>query len=264
LKKHGSSWRKRDSVYCSGSTESTGGIQVEGSVLDPAFKSFVGLHPIPNRTGMTLGELALMFSQEFGVRGDLTVVPMEGWERSMWYDETGLPWVMPSPNMPSLETAIVYPGTCLFEGTWCSEGRGTTRPFETIGASWIDSQKIVSLMNHLDLPGVLFRETFFRPTTSKFNGEPCSGIQLHVTDRNEFLPVKTALYLLNTIKQTHPEQFQWRVWTPGEHYSIDSLCGTNQIRLQLDAGVSVEEIVGSWQSDLKTYSLLREKYMLYH
>lgn len=240
-----------------------GGIVTEGPVLDPAFKSFVGLHAIPNRTGLTVGEKAKMFNEHFGVKADLTVVPMDGWKRSMWFDQTGIPWVIPSPNLPTLESAYCYPGTCVFEGTWCSEGRGMGRPFETIGAPWMDGQAVAKAMNALNLPGVIFREHFFMPTASKHKDVSCGGVQFHVIDRNAFQPVRSALHLLCTIKKLHADKFEWRIWTPGEHYGVDRLWGSNQIRLSVEAGMDPEEIIASWQPGLKEYTEMRKKYFLY-
>lgn len=239
-----------------------GGEKTEGPVLEPEMASFIGRFPVPNRTGMTRGELAGIFVGEFGLKCDLTVVKMTGWKRSMWFDETGLPWVMMSPNMPTLDTAIVYSGTCPFEGTWCSEGRGMTRPFETIGAPWLDNRLIADEMNALGLPGVLFRATWFTPTTSKHKDVPCGGVQLHVTDRDAFQPVRAGLHLLSAIRRLHPNAFEWRTWSPGV-YSIDRLWGTSKIRLSLEAGVEPEEIIASWQPDLAKYDAMRAKYFLY-
>src|SRR5437588_737321 len=156
------------------------GVTVEGPVLDPAYASFVGMHPLPVRHGRTIGELAALFHHEAFPNGRLSVLPMAGWKREMWLDETGLPWVMPSPNMPTLETATVYPGMCLLEATNISEGRGTTRPFELFGAPWIDARDLARSLNAIGLPGVFFREAFFQPAFNKFAGEICGGAQLHV------------------------------------------------------------------------------------
>ena len=178
-----------------------GGLLVEGGYIEPDCLSFVGLHPIPYRYGLTIGEAARLFQGEYGVDCDLTVIPMEGWMREMYYDGTGLPWVFPSPNMPTLDTAIVYNATCLYEGTNISEGRGTTKPFELVGAPFLKADKLAGAMNEKKLPGVLFRPAYFTPVFSKHEGKLCGGVQLHVTDRNTFLPVKTGLYLLKEIKE---------------------------------------------------------------
>ncbi|HEY2342494.1 MAG TPA: DUF1343 domain-containing protein, partial [Chthoniobacteraceae bacterium] len=183
------------------------GIAIEGPILDPAYRSFVGLHPLPIRHGRTIGELAAQFQKEAFPRCDLRVLPMQGWERSMWWDQTGLPWVPPSPNMPTPETANVYPGMCLLEATNLSEGRGTTRPFELFGAPWIDGETFADSMNALRLPGVFFRAAWFQPCFHKFSGELCGGAQLHVTNRDEFLPFHTAVEILRHIHDRYPEHF---------------------------------------------------------
>jgi uncharacterized protein YbbC (DUF1343 family) len=186
------------------------GLTSEGPMLDPAYRSFVGLHPLPVRHGRTIGELAAQFQREAFPRCDLHVLPMEGWERSMWWDQTGLPWVPPSPNMPTLDTATVYPGMCLLEATNLSEGRGTTRPFELFGAPWIDADDFAAEMNSRQLPGVFFRGAWFQPSFHKFAGQLCGGAQLHVTDRNTFLPFRTAVEILRHIHTRYAGQFAWK------------------------------------------------------
>lgn len=186
------------------------GVTTEGPLLDPEYRSFVGLHPLPVRHGRTIGELAAQFREEAFPDCRLTVLPMRGWERAIWFDKTGLPWVMPSPNMPTLETAIVYPGMCLFEATNISEGRGTTRPFEIFGAPFIDGETWAAELNALGLRGVHFRENYFQPTFHKFAGELCAGAQIHVTDRNKFLPWRSAVEILQYLRRRYPEQFQWK------------------------------------------------------
>jgi uncharacterized protein YbbC (DUF1343 family) len=240
-----------------------GGTKVEGPVLNPAFSSFVGLFPIPVRHGMTVGELAMMFNNEFlpkdiGTKADLEVIKMEGWHRDMWYDDTGLPWVMPSPNMPTLDTATVYPGQCLFEGTNLSEGRGTTRPFELIGAPYIESWKLVDALNAKHLSGVAFREAYFQPTFSKYTNQSVGGLQIYVTNREAYQPVRTALTIIDTVKKLYPNDFQWR----SDNW-IDKLLGTDTVRKELDTGESVDDIVAEWQKDLDAFKQLREKYLLY-
>src|SRR5216110_390323 len=175
------------------------GVTIEGPLLDPNYKSFVGLHPIPVRHGKTVAELALQFRNEVFPDCGLSILPMKNWERQMWFDQTGLPWVMPSPNMPTLDTATVYPGMCLLEGTNISEGRGTTRPFEIFGAPWIDPEKFCRELNALKIPGTHFREMFFQPTFHKFAGELCGGAQIHVTDRNAFSPFRTCIEVIRCI-----------------------------------------------------------------
>jgi len=186
------------------------GISVEGPLLDPHYLSFVGLHLIPVRHGKTIGELAQKFRDEAFPKCKLSILPMKNWKREMWFDHTGLPWVMPSPNMPTLDTATVYPGMCLLEGTNISEGRGTTRPFEIFGAPFIDPEKLSSELNALNLPGVFFRENYFQPTFHKFAGELCGGAQIHVTDRDEFRPFLTGVEIIKRTRKIYGKEFQWR------------------------------------------------------
>jgi uncharacterized protein YbbC (DUF1343 family) len=186
------------------------GLTSEGPLLDANYKSFVGLHPIPVRHGKTIGELARQFREEAFPKIGLHVLPMRGWERAMWFDETGLPWVMPSPNMPTLDTAMVYPGMCLLEGTNISEGRGTTRPFEIFGAAFVDAEKFCREMNDAKLPGAHFRETYFQPTFQKFAGELCAGAQLHVTDRDRFQPFATGVEIIRRLRKLYPNSFSWK------------------------------------------------------
>jgi len=186
------------------------GVTTEGPRLDPNYKSFVGLHPIPVRHGKTIGELARQFREEAFPQCRVSVLPMKNWERQMWSDQTGLPWVMPSPNMPTLDTATVYPGMCLLEGTNISEGRGTTRPFEIFGAPFIEAEKLCRELNGLKLLGVFFRENYFQPTFHKFAGELCGGAQLHVTDRNVFQPFQTGIGIVRVLRRLYPEQFAWK------------------------------------------------------
>jgi uncharacterized protein YbbC (DUF1343 family) len=197
------------------------GLTTEGPVLDPGFRSFVGLHPLPVRHGLTIGELAELFQKEAFPRCQLTVLPMKGWDRAMWFDETGLPWVMPSPNMPTLDTATVYPGMCLLEGTNLSEGRGTTRPFELFGAPFIDADALTRELNQLQLPGVQFRAAWFQPAFQKFAGELCDGAQLHVIDRNSFTPYRTAIEIIRTIRRMYGDFFLWK--QPPYEYEYERL-----------------------------------------
>ena len=186
------------------------GVATEHDVFDPSYRSFVGLHPLPIRHGLTIGELARKFQEEAFPGCNLVVLPMRGWERQMWYDQTALPWVMPSPNMPTLETAAVYPGMCLLEGTNISEGRGTTRPFELFGAPFLDAEALCRELNGSRLPGVYFREHYFQPTFHKFAGELCGGAQIHVTDRETFRPFETAVSIIRHLRATYANQFQWK------------------------------------------------------
>ncbi len=242
------------------------GCQVEGNVLDPAFSSFVGLFPIPMRHGMTVAELALLFNHHFEIGCQLEVVPMEGWERGMWFDQTGLPWISPSPNMPTLDTATVYPGAVKVEGTLLSEGRGTTRPFEFIGAPYIDPHQLVEALAAEDLPGVFFRAHSFQPTFQKHVGELCGGLQIHVLDRETFRPVSTGVAIIKTICHLYPDHFQWK--QPPYEYVYDKLpfdviCGTDRLRQQIMADLPLRDIVGSWEKGLADFLKLRKACLLY-
>lgn len=240
------------------------GFTPEGEMLDPAYTSFVGMAPVPMRHAMTAGELALMCNDVMKIGAAVKVVTMAGWRRSMWFDETGLPFVQPSPNLPTLDSLTVYPGTCLIEGTTLSEGRGTTRPFELVGAPWLDSERLARDLNALELPGVRFRPAYFVPTFSKYQGELCSGVQLHVLDRVCFRAISTALHLLAWVKANYPEQFAWRApWSDGGHRPIDLLAGGSQIREHLDAESSVSQLIESFQADLSAYEQERAPYLLY-
>ncbi len=243
-----------------------GGTDIEGARLEPGWESFVGQFPIPLRHGMTIGELARLFNDAFGIGAPLDVVRMEGWSRNMYADVTGLPWVMPSPNMPTLDTAIVYPGTVLFEGTILSEGRGTTRPFELAGAPWIDAERFAAAMNGLGLPGVHFRPAGFEPTFQKHAKQPCGGCQIHVTDRNAFRPVITGVALIDMFRRLDPGRFAWR--QPPYEYEhdkmpIDILAGSDALRKQIEAGVPIGEIAGSWSDDEAAFGRLRQTFLLY-
>ncbi len=242
------------------------GVAMEGPMLDPRFFSFVGLYPLPLRHGMTMGEIALYLNREFKIECDLTVVPLEGWQREMWFEGTLLPWVMPSPNMPTLDTAIVYPGMCLLEGTTISEGRGTTRPFEIFGKPGVDPDGLVKRLTGEDLPGVRFRPLYFQPTFQKYQGELCGGAQIHVTDRNRFLPVLTGVAVIRTMHHMYPESFFWK--QPPYEYEeeklpIDILAGTDELRSQIERGCSLEKISRSWQEKLDLFREVRKQYLLY-
>ncbi len=186
------------------------GVTTEGPILDPNYKSFVGMHPIPVRHGRTIGELAQQFCNEAFPQCQLSILPMKNWQRPMWFDQTGLPWLMPSPNMPTLDAATVYPGMCLLEGTNISEGRGTTRPFEIFGAPFIETELLCRELNHLKLPGVFFRENYFQPTFHKFSGELCGGAQIHVLDRNAFCPFQTGVEIIRCIRKLSSDKFAWK------------------------------------------------------
>lgn len=228
-----------------------------GPVLDKAFATFVGREPISQAHGMTVAELAGLFNGEFLTQPvELETVRMSGWRRSDFFDGTGLPWVPPSPNMPTPDTALVYSGTCLFEGTNLSEGRGTTRPFELLGAEGID-RRWAEAANALELPGVRFREAYFAPTFSKFQGRTIGGVQLHVHDRESYDPVRTGIGLLVTAKRVW-NGFAWRPdnW-------IDKLTGSAKVRAMIDAGAGTDEVVGAWQGELAAFMSIRKRYLRY-
>ncbi|MCS6817019.1 MAG: DUF1343 domain-containing protein [Blastocatellia bacterium] len=243
-----------------------GGVHVEGPVLQQGFESFVGMFPIPLRHGMTIGELARLFNEAFGIGCRLHVIPMQGWRRDLWYDQTDLLWVLPSPNMPTLETATVYPGMVLFEGTLLSEGRGTTRPFELIGAPFIDPDRLVAELRAEKLPGVFFRPCYFQPTFHKYAEQLCGGVQVHVLDRERFKPVLTAVALLKAIHRLYPEHFQWR--QPPYEYVFDRLpfdilAGTDRLRQQIAEDRPLREIEDSWRADLESFRKLRRDHLMY-
>jgi uncharacterized protein YbbC (DUF1343 family) len=235
-----------------------------GPLLDPAYASGVGLKPIVQQHGMTAGELARFFDAEFlpadtgGRRlSKLDVVTVAGWNRDTLFGRTGLDWILPSPNMPTPQTALVYPGTGVFEGTVLSEGRGTTRPFEIIGAPDIDGRWADEL-NAAHLPGVRFRETYFAPTFSKFVGKTCGGVQVHLTDEPSYDPITTAVAMLVTAKRLYPTVFGWRP----DNY-VDKLSGSARLRTMIDMGAGVADVVGAWQDELSTFRRRRQQYLIY-
>ena len=243
-----------------------GGRNVEGALLVEGFESFVGQFPIPMRHGMTIAEIARLFNEEFGIGASLEVVKMEGWRRPSYWDGTELPWVMPSPNIPTLDSAIVYPGTVLFEGTMLSEGRGTTRPFELLGAPWIDAERFASAMMALGLPGVYFRPAVFEPTFHKHAKQPCGGCQIHVLDRDAFRPVLTGVALIDMFRRFNPAKFAWR--PPPYEYEhdkvpFDIMSGSDELRRQIEGEVPVTEIAESWREHEKAFENLRTPYLMY-
>jgi uncharacterized protein YbbC (DUF1343 family) len=243
-----------------------GGQDVEGAMLRPGFESFVGQFPIPMRHGMTIGELARLFNDDFGIGAQLDVVKMEGWTRSTYWDDTGLPWVLPSPNIPTLDSTIVYPGTVLFEGTMLSEGRGTTRPFELVGAPWIVAEKFAATMNALDLPGVHCRPAVFEPTFQKHAKQSCAGCQIHVLDRQAFRPVLTGVALIDQFRRSDRARFAWR--QPPYEYEADKmpfdiLSGSAELRRQIEVEMPAAEIAESWREDEKTFLRQRARFLLY-
>jgi uncharacterized protein YbbC (DUF1343 family) len=242
------------------------GLDIEGNIHEAEFHSFVGMYPLPMRHGLTIGELALMFNKQFGIGCDLEVVKMEGWQRSMFYEETRLPWVLPSPNMPTIDTAVVYPGAVMFEGTQVSEGRGTTRPFEIIGASYIKPDDLIGELRKENLPGVVFRPMHFQPTFHKFAGEICGGLQMHVTDRNSFKPVITSICIISAIHKLYPTQFDWK--QPPYEYVFDKLPfdvinGSASVCEQIMMGTPIAEIEASWREPLNEFAQMRQEYLLY-
>jgi uncharacterized protein YbbC (DUF1343 family) len=247
------------------------GIDIEGNIHEPEFRSFVGMHEIPMRHGMTAGELALMFNNEFEICCELSVIKMEGWRRAMWFEETGLPWVMPSPNMPTVDTAVVYPGSVMIEGTTLSEGRGTTRPFEIIGAPYIEPQELIERLTKDQapkdqVPGAVFRPMHFEPTFHKFKGELCGGIQIHVTDRAAFKPVTAGVQIISAIRNLYPNQFGWK--QPPYEYVYDKLPfdvinGSASVREMIEAGATAGEIEEGWRAGLDEFARRRKPYLLY-
>ncbi|HYB93640.1 MAG TPA: DUF1343 domain-containing protein [Vicinamibacterales bacterium] len=243
-----------------------GGVDVEGPMLVPGNESFVGQFPIPMRHGMTIGELAKFFNEYFEIHAPLEVIPMDGWSRSMYFDQTGLPFVMPSPNIPTLDSAIVYPGTVLFEGTNASEGRGTTRPFELVGAPWVDAEVFAQRMNARQLPGVYFRAAVFEPTFQKHAKKTCGGCQIHVLDRAAFKPVLTGVALIDAIRAADPKAFAWR--KPPYEYEhdkepIDILAGSPALRIAIDSGQTAEDLAAIWAEESKPFEKVRNTYLIY-
>jgi uncharacterized protein YbbC (DUF1343 family) len=221
-----------------------GGKVIEGPVLEDPFRSFVGAYDIPIRYGMTPGELALYFKSRLRLPLKLTVVKMKKWNRDQWYDQTGLPWLAPSPNLPTLQSVMVYPGMCLLEGTNLSEGRGTSKPFETVGSPWIDGSRMAEGLSNARIEGVRFKAVSFTPVSSKFAGQKCQGVEIEITDRSRFQPIITALVLLQWVRRNYPADFRWNE----EHF--DRLAGTGSLRLDLEANRPIDEIVKSWRPRL--------------
>ena len=244
-----------------------GGSVIEGPVLQPEFASFVGLRPIPVRHGMTVGEIALYLKETYYPSLDLHVINMKGWKRSQLFDETGLPWVLPSPNMPTLETAIVYPGMCLLEGTLLSEGRGTTRPFEIFGAPFIDPDKLAARLNKFKLPGVLFRPLYFQPTFQKHAGEVCGGAQIHLLDRSKYRSFKTGVAVLKAVNELYPRRPLWK--SPPYEYEtekmpVDILAGTDRLRISIEKGDALDHMESWWRVGCAAFDkTVRKKYLIY-
>jgi len=242
------------------------GTQLEGVVLDPAFASFVGQFPIATRHGMTFCELGRLFNDAFGIECELECVTMDGWSRELWYDDTDGPWVLPSPNMPTVDTTIVFPGSVHLEGTQMSEGRGTTRPFELVGAPYINADKYASALNSLSLPGVHFRSCVFLPTFQKHGGKACGGVQIHVTNRQEFQPALTGIAVVKSAFDMYGDQFRWK--DPPYEYEyeknpFDVIAGTSKVRQAIEGRDSLASIKESWNGPLAEFSKLRSHFLLY-
>jgi uncharacterized protein YbbC (DUF1343 family) len=242
------------------------GVTVDGNTLEPEYASFVGLFPLPTRHGMTVAELARLFNVEFGIGCDLDVVPMDGWRRAMWFDDTGLPWVIPSPNMPTLDTATVFPGMVHVEGTMISEGRGTTRPFELVGAPHVDPYALVAELEREPLPGCSLRPCFFQPTFQKHAGALCGGLQVHVTDRKRYPSVLAGIAVLRAMYAQAPARFDWKQ-PPYEYVHdrlpFDVIAGTERVRRQIVDGTPLAEIADGWRDGIDAFERLRQPYLLY-
>ncbi|MCI5210987.1 MAG: DUF1343 domain-containing protein [Candidatus Electrothrix sp. ATG2] len=243
-----------------------GGHIIEGNLLNPAFRSFVGLYEIPMRHGLTMGELALLCNQEMGIHANIEVIRMQGWQRAMFFTDTGFPWVFPSPNMPTPLTALVYPGQVIWEGTNISEGRGTTLPFELTGAPFLDPTQILSTLSHLDLPGCVLRPLVFEPTSGKWAGQSCAGFHIHITDPHAFYSYRLSLALFQALFQLYPNDFTYK--QPPYEYEYDLLpmdliLGDRKVRQALEAGINIAELERSWQHELDTFDDLRRSVFLY-
>ncbi len=242
------------------------GVSMAGNILEPEYVSFVGQFPLPTRHGMTCGELGRMFNEHFQIGCDLEVIPMRGWKREYWHDDTDAPWVLPSPNMPTLDSATVFPGTVHFEGTQISEGRGTTRPFELIGAPYIDPDQYADKLNALGMPGVYFRSCVFQPTFQKHGGVSCGGVQIHVLDRNSFEPWLAGIAMAKLAHDMYPNDFRWKV-PPYEYVydknPFDVISGTAKIREAFEKGTELEAIREWVEKPLKEFKELREAFLLY-
>ena len=242
------------------------GMTVQGPVLEPEFLSFVGLYLIPIRHGMTVAELCNLINKEMKIGAEMKVIKMRGWSRRHYFDDTGLYWTVPSPNMPSFDTALVYPGMCLLEGTNVSEGRGTTRPFEIFGAPWISPTDLVNVLSRIKIPGASFRPTYFIPTFGKYKSKACGGAQLYVTNRNSFNAVTTSLHIIRAIRNLYPKKFRWRK-PPYEFEKtkmpFDILVGNSWIRKAIEKNKTISSMKKNWQKDLMWFKKIRKKYLIY-
>lgn len=237
------------------------GLHPEGQVVETPFLSFVGMHPVAARHALTIGEYARLVARDRGWRPPV-VIPMKGWTRDLWWDETGLPFVMPSPNLPTVTSTTAFPATCIVEGTNLSEGRGTTRPFETVGAPWIDAEAAANRLNARELPGVRFRPTWFVPTFSKHAGVTCGGVQMHIVDRNAFAPCATGIHVVHELRAMEPEQFSWLRNSVG-NMSVARLYGNDRLSEMIDAGATAEEIITTWGPQLDEYRRSIDGILLY-
>lgn len=243
-----------------------GGEMVAGNVTEPGHESFVGQFSLPTRHGMTMGELAVLFNEHFGIGCGLEVVQLSGWSRDLWYEDTDGPWVLPSPNIPTPDSCKVFPGTVHLEGTEMSEGRGTTRPFELVGAPYIDPDRYAAALGELELPGVSFRSCVFMPTFQKHAGKACGGVQIHVTDRALFEPVSTGVAIVKTAYDLYRDDFRWK--EPPYEYEFernpfDVIAGTTGMRAQIERGDSLDSIIESWRPALEQFKRVRREYLLY-
>ena len=243
-----------------------GGIDVEGITLEEGNESFVGQYPIPTRHGMTIGELAKLWNEHFAIGCDLEVIQMGGWQRAMYWNDTGLPWVLPSPNIPTLESAMVFPGTVHLEGTNASEGRGTTRPFELVGAPWVRAEEFAAALNARNFAGVYFRPAVFEPTFQKHARVACAGCQIHVLDRRAFKPVLTGVAVIEQLREQDPKAFGWKK-PPYEYENdkepIDVIAGAKWFREAIEAGERAEQIAARWQTTVAAFRRLQEPFLLY-
>ena len=239
------------------------GVTVDGQVLDLQCASFIGLHAIPDRPGMTIGELATLFNGTLGYGTDLIVVPCRGWSREMWWEDTGLPWVVPSPNIPTQDSALAFTITCLIEGTNLSEGRGITRPFEIVGAPFVDPFKLAEHLNAVGLPAVRFRPAHFIPHTSKHAKQPCKGVQIHFMDRNAVQTVRTGLHVVKALRDLHPNDFEFLPVNSSGRNHFAHVVGSLRTQEALEAGVPADEIYESYLGGLEEFKQLRQQYLLY-
>ena len=243
------------------------GDQIEGPLVKKEFSSFVGLHALPARHGMTVGEIALYLKDYYYPALELHIIPVKGWQRKIWFGETMLPWVLPSPNMPTLDTVAVYPGMCLLEGTNLSEGRGTTRPFEIFGAPFIDPDRLLARLNDFRLSGVIFRPLYYLPTFQKHSGKLCGGAQIHVSDRKKYRPFLTAVAILKAIHDLYPKKLLWK--KPPYEYEekllpIDILAGNDRLRKDIESGRSLKQMESWWNAELTDFDRnIRRSYLLY-